>query len=260
MNSVSKFSSNPFNGRNRRMRGALFAAAAGLTVLLSGCSSPGPEGEFYDPYETQNRAIHKFNKGVDRALVDPASNAYDTVVPKPVRTIAINFTDNLSMPNRLINNLLQLDIEAAVVNSVRFVSNTVLGFGGIFDVASEFGISDDHTDFGETLHVWQVGEGAYFELPFFGPSTGRDAVGLVADIVLLDPMGYFLPSDTSDERAAIWTLDKLGKRYEYSDVIEDLLYNSPDSYVTLRSFHLQNRRFELDRELTEADLEDPYAQ
>lgn len=237
-----------------------FAAVAAVAAALSGCSNPGPEGAFYDPLEPQNRAVHQFNKTVDKALVRPTANAYGTVVPKPVKQGVINFADNLSMPNRFLNNVLQFDVEAAAITTLRFMSNTLFGLGGILDVASDMGLPDEDTDFGETLHAWNVGEGAYVEVPLYGPNTARGTVGLVVDILLLDPLGQVLPNDTDSYRTTVWALDKLGDRHRYADLIDELLYESVDSYATERSYYLQSRRFELSKELTEADLEDPYAQ
>ncbi len=251
-------SSTPERGAARPVRA--FAAVAGVLLALSACSSPGPEGEFYDPLEPQNRAVHDFNKGFDKALFRPASQAYGAAVPGPAKYVVTSFSDNLAMPNRFINNILQFNVEGAAITTVRFVSNTIFGFGGLLDVATELGIPDQDTDFGETLSVWSVGEGAYVELPFFGPNTARGTVGLVADSLLLDPLGFIIPNREKTIRTGVWTLDKLGDRHEYADLIDEMLYNSTDSYVTERSYYLQNRRFRLSKELSEADLEDPYAQ
>ncbi len=246
--------------RNDTRPSRTFAALTIVTLALSACSSPGPEGEFYDPLEPQNRAIHGFNKSVDKTLIRPAANAYGEVVPAPAKYVVTSFSDNLAMPNRFINNVLQFNIEGAAITTLRFVSNTLIGLGGLLDVATVLGLPDEDTDFGETLSVWQVGEGAYVELPMFGPNTARGTVGLVADSLLLDPLGFIIPNREKTIRTGVWALDKLGDRHQYSDVIDEMLYNSPDSYVTERSYYLQNRRFRLSKELSEADLEDPYAQ
>jgi phospholipid-binding lipoprotein MlaA len=244
--------------RRRTVLLPTFLICAALSV--SACARPGPEGAFYDPLEPQNRAVHGFNKAFDRALVSPASEAYGSVVPDQAQKMVINVAANLTMPNRLVNNLLQFDFPGAAVTTLRFVANTIFGLGGLIDVATDFQLPNDDTDFGETLHVWNVGEGAYVELPFFGGSTARDTVGLVTDIMLLDPLGTFLPDRGDKLRLGIWTADKLGDRHQYADVIDELLYNSADSYVTERSYYLQNRRYQLSNGLSEADLEDPYAQ
>lgn len=235
------------------------AALASLVALgLSACTARAPDQDIYDPLEKQNRAVHGFNKAVDRALVSPAAGVYGTVIPDPAKKAVVNVASNLTMPNRLVNNVLQLNAEGAVETTFRFAINTIMGVGGIFDVATAIGLPDSDTDFGETLHTWNVAEGAYVELPLFGSSTTRDTVGLFADILLLDPLDHILDPDTDPVRTGVWVLDKLGDRDRYSDVVDDVLYNSPDSYVTQRSFYLQSRRFRLNKGLSEEDLEDPY--
>ncbi len=236
---------------------------AGLACVvalgLMACSAPSPDQEFYDPLEKQNRVVHSFNKTIDKALISPAAGVYGTIIPDPAKRAVVNVANNLTMPNRLVNSVLQLNVEGTVETTFRFAINTILGIGGIFDVATAIGLPDTDTDFGETLHKWNVGEGAYVELPLFGSSTARDTVGLVADILLLDPLDHILEPNADPYRSAVWVLDKLGDRNRYDDVVDDVLYNSPDSYVTQRSFYLQSRRFRLNKKLSIEDLEDPYA-
>ena len=106
------------------------------------------------------------------------------------------------------------------------------------------GLPARESDFGQTLHVWGVDEGAYLELPFLGPSTQRDATGDVVDFVL-NPLRY---AELDEARAAITAAqvgEGLGDRYRLSVVIDEVLYQSADSYAQTRSLYLQNRRFEL---------------
>ena len=63
------------------------------------------------------------------------------------------------------------------------VINSTLGIGGIFDVASYYGIKkQDKEDYGQTLGAWGVGEGCYFILPVLGPTTVRDSIGSIANL------------------------------------------------------------------------------
>ena len=123
--------------------------------------------------------------------------------------------------------------------------NSTIGLGGIFDPARSFGLTERRSDFGETLYTWGVGEGVYLELPLLGPSTGRDAVGRIADFAL-DPVGRMVM--TVQERQALNKLrfaEIVGDRYTNGRAVDALLYESADSYTLLRSFYLQNRRFTL---------------
>lgn len=219
-----------------------------------------------DPYETQNRKVHSFNKGLDTGIVRPVSQAYG-VVPVEMRNTVNNFSENLSMPGVAVNSLLQGDLRGTGLATLRFVMNTTIGIGGLFDAASELNIPEHGTDFGETLTVWGVGEGAYIELPLFGPSTQRDTAGLVVDF-FTNPLTY----GTIDGDARVVPPTAAGaaavnNREKFSDTIDSVLYESADSYSQSRSIYLQNRRFELGQEEnTDIDpfaadpYEDPYAQ
>lgn len=225
--------------------------------MLAGCAAdPGP-GEINDPYENVNRRVHAFNRGLDKVVVRPSSQVYGTVLPQPVRTGVSNFAENLSVPVTVVNNILQGKPIDALGNTVRFGFNLVFGFGGLADPASNLGLPLDQTGFGETLAVWGVREGAYMELPGFGPSTERATVGLVADIVL-DPLSLVLTSPERYVPTGSQVVDRVGDRYTFSDFIDSILYESADSYAQSRLFYLQNRRSDLG-EVTDEDAIDPYA-
>lgn len=233
-----------------------------LTVVatLSACATPQGGGEFPDPYEEQNRQVHELNVALDRALVGPASQVYGGVIPAPVRLGVTNFASNLTLPGTVVNDLLQAKIGDAFANAGRFVLNTVAGLGGIFDPASVIGLDERRTDFGETLHVWGVGEGNYIELPVLGPSTERDFVGMLVDFAM-NPT-WLLHHPESHIATGVAVTAKLGQRYQYSDTIDSILYESADSYAQARLLYLQSRRFQLggDDELTYSDpYSDPYA-
>lgn len=222
-----------------------------------------------DPLEPANRAVHAVNKGLDRVLVSPGAKVYGSVLPDPVEQGIENFAETLDQPGDFANHVLQGDIEGAGVNFARFAMNAVFGLGGLFDVASEAGIPEGKTDFGETLHVWGAGEGAYVELPVFGPSTARDAVGVVVDIAL-NPVGRVAEGKDATVATIAQVLSRLGDRSRYSDTVDSILYQSADSYAQARLLYLQNRRFELGQTGASTDgtadsdfidpYEDPYAE
>ncbi|MEP2640162.1 VacJ family lipoprotein [Roseobacter sp.] len=219
-----------------------------------------------DPYETQNRKVHGFNKGLDKNIVRPVSQAYG-VVPVEVRNTVNNFSENLSMPGVAVNSLLQGDLRGTGLATVRFVMNTTLGLGGFFDPATELHIPAHTTDFGETLAVWGTGEGAYVELPVFGPSTQRDTVGLVVDFFTNPLTLNTLDGDARRIPPTAAGAAAVNDREKFTDTIDSVLYDSADSYAQSRSIYLQNRRFELgDGQEAEIDpfsadpYEDPYAQ
>lgn len=230
-----------------------FAACFGLALAVGGCGAARGPGDIYDPYESVNRRVHDFNKGLDGAFSGGGGGGVE--IPDPVAEGVSNFADNVALPGMVANNLLQGDLEGALHNSVRFVVNTAFGAGGLADTAGAIGIPEVETDFGETLYVWGVPEGAYLELPVLGPSTERDLVGRVVDH-LIDPLGdvgtpgqvrYALPAKLAD---------KVLTRMRFSDTVEDVLHGSADSYAQARLIYLQHRRFELGGGA--ADI-DPYA-
>lgn len=239
-------------------RRSALGIAALVALALSGCAASSPPGsEFNDPFESTNRAVHEFNKSFDKALFRPVSQAYGTVVPSYGRQRLNNVQSHFSLPSDIINGALQGRGENTVHNVFRFLVNTTIGVLGIFDPATSFGLEDRSTDFGETLFVWGTGEGAYLEVPFFGPYTQRDLVGEVVDVVLnplsfvsLSPPESYIPSGT-------YVAEALDYRYEFADTVDGIFYESADSYAQMRLIYLENRRFRLG-DTSQATAIDPY--
>lgn len=231
-------------------------ALAAVTVLgVAGCTTPNPnegQGGIFDPYESGNRKTHEFNRDVDRALLRPLAKGYVAVVPDGIVISVGKFADNLGEPSNAVNHLLQGNVRGVGRNVTRFLINSTLGFAGLFDPASDFGLYPDKTDFGETLHVWGAAEGAYVELPVLGPSTERDAAGRVVDM-FTNPLAYVLPTQEAAAASTAKAAAKLGDRGRYSDLVDSVLYESADSYAQGRILYLQNRRHDLGM-----DTEDTY--
>jgi phospholipid-binding lipoprotein MlaA len=155
-----------------------------FAALLAGCATTAapPEQRLpSDPWEPFNRSVHAFNNGVDRAVLRPVAKGYDAVTPRPVRTGIGNFFRNLGSPVIMINMLLQGRGQDLEQEFQRFFVNTVYGVGGVFDLASRAEIEDNDADFGQTLHTWGWDDSRYLVLPFLGPSTLRDGVGIAVD-------------------------------------------------------------------------------
>jgi len=228
----------------RKRRGPLLAALAAV-VALAACGDPATRAVPHDPLEGVNRAMHGVNKGLDTVALRPAATVYGTVVPSPLRRGVSNVAETLDHPGRVVNDVLQGQIEDAGHNLFRMLVNVSLGVFGLFDVATTIGLEERPSDFGETLHVWGAGQGAYLELPLLGPSTVRDTAGDVMDIAL-NPLSFAI--NTVPRRQAylgVQTADVLQARSENGRLFDDVLYDSADSYVALRSAYLQNRDFTL---------------
>ena len=236
-------------------------AATALLALLGACASPNSAadvaGGIYDPYESSNRKVHEFNRGLDRALVRPAARGYSNALPDDIEASVGNFAENIGTPAVAVNSVLQGDLKGAGIATSRFVINSVLGIGGFFDVASDFDVPEHDTDFGETLHVWGAGEGPYLELPFLGPSTTRDTVGKVVDL-FTNPLTYDLDPPERYVGTVAGVADRLGARGRFSDTVDSILYESADSYAQARLIYLESRRFELGQGDASADI-DPFA-
>lgn len=231
------------------------------TLALAACAPAQPGTEPYDPYEAQNRAAHGINLFIDRTLFgNKTQKGIIPKIPAPITIGFSNFASNLGMPSSVLNDLLQLKPGPAMRNTLRFAVNSTVGVGGLFDPATAIGIDADKTDFGETLHVWGVPEGAYLEVPVWGPSTERDWTGTLVDVVI-DPVNTVLKMPESGYAAAAILTSKAGNRQRFADTYESILYESADSYAQARLLYLQNRHFELGIEDATIDpYEDPYAQ
>lgn len=244
--------SNPSQTR----RSPLIAVVA--LLALSACGPAPSQNGISDPNEAQNRATHKFNVALDKNVLRPVATKANRVVPDEVDKAVVNFADNLELPGTVVNNILQLRLGKALENTVRFAINTTIGLGGVFDPATAAGVKGDPTDFGETLHIWGVTEGNYFELPLFGPSTDRDALGKVVDIAL-DPLRLLMPKESRLPLVAK-VASRISDRGRYSETVDSVLYDSADSYAQARLLYLQNRRFELGEAPSDESFEDPYAE
>lgn len=233
--------------------------AALLALGLSACApAVAPQG-ISDPFEKQNRATHALNLKLDTYVVRPLANKATRVLPDPVFRGVNNFAGNLDLPGIVVNDLMQAKIGPALQNTLRFAINTTVGIGGLFDPATQMGADVKATDFGETLSIWGLQEGAYVELPFYGPSTQRDALGTVVDLVL-DPTRLFFPKDKLWVTSAAQIAARIGDRGRYSETVDSILYDSADGYAQARLLYLENRRHTLGQTTAESEFEDPYAQ
>ncbi|MGZ8188878.1 MAG: MlaA family lipoprotein, partial [Methylosarcina sp.] len=134
-----------------------------------------------DPYEGFNRSMYGFNMGLDKYLFKPVSDGYKFITPDLVETGVSNFFNNLKGVNVVLNDVLQGKFQQGASDAGRFLANTTIGVAGLIDVASELGLQHNVEDFGQTLAVWGVQEGAYLVLSVMGPTTIRDGSALIVD-------------------------------------------------------------------------------
>jgi phospholipid-binding lipoprotein MlaA len=196
----------------------------------------------YDPWEPFNRKVHRFNAVVDKAVARPVAEAYVAVMPTSVRTGVNNFFDNLGQPVTALNALLQGRVRHSAEALGRFLLNSTVGIAGLFDPAARLKMAERDEDFGQTLANWGWTRSRYIELPFFGPSTVRDVIGLVGDSHL-QPLAH-VESDKIrvglhalglvDGRARLLNLDAL------RDEAQDDYLLVRDSWTQRRDFQIQN--------------------
>jgi len=225
---------------SRSILGVLLAAL----LLFGGCATVAPKdddeplpGQVADPWEPFNRSIFAFNQELDAGLIYPLTSAYVGLVPSLVRQGVTNFFNNAEDLWSAVNNLLQGKIEQSIAMSFRFAWNTVFGWAGVLDLATELGIERTPEDFGQTLAVWGMPPGNFLMLPFFGPSTVRDALGLPLDIAASPAYGInqgsFRPVTT-----VVQILDTRSQLLGASQLLDTIAL---DKYSFVRDAFLERR-------------------
>ena len=214
-------------------------------AALYGEAAPADDGApvrpAYDPWEPLNRRIHAFNNVVDRAVAKPLASAYVAVVPQPMRLGVTNFFDNLSSPRTFVNQLLQGRPRHAFQTLGRFVVNSTLGIGGIFDPASDLKMKRRSEDFGQTLGMWGWRSSRYVELPLFGPRTLRDALGLAGDA----PLSAVQQVEQDKTRILLQGLQLVDTRAQLA-ALDSLRESAPDEYAMVRDAWLRRRSFQIE--------------
>ncbi|MFC5771981.1 MlaA family lipoprotein [Thauera sinica] len=208
-------------------------------MMLGACAStPHNAG---DPLEGYNRAMFAFNEQVDKIVLKPVAEVYDTVLPTPLHIAIGNVLGNLADPWIGINNLLQGKVADGLSDLMRFLVNSTLGFLGVLDIASEAGLPKHDEDFGQTLGSWGVGEGAYFVLPFFGPRTIRDAAAFPADL-MADPTWDIGHIPTRNTVTAVKVTHERWRGLGTEKTLEE---GTLDKYAYVRDFYLEQRRYKV---------------
>ena len=244
----------------------LFSIIALIVLMYSSHTLAGEKYTANECFENVSRGIFKFNQGLDKAIFKPIAKGY-RVLPVPIRMGASNAIGNLRSLLTLSNNLLQGDLRDAGNTAGRFVINSTVGILGIFDPATYMGFAKrGREDFGQTLGVWGTDTGCYFVLPILGPTTTRDAVGLVGN-VFIDPV-YQLTHNT--ETDIIVSNDNLQEHnyyyYKGTDAvdfrskniesIDSLERNSIDFYASVKSLYLQNRAQKISNSMKSGKTQD----
>jgi phospholipid-binding lipoprotein MlaA len=191
-----------------------------------------------DPWEGFNRAMFRFNDTLDTYALKPIAKGYQAVTPQFLEDGVHNVFNNIGDVGNLANDLFQLKLHNAGVDTGRLVFNTTFGLLGFFDVATPMGLQRNDEDFGQTLGYWGVESGPYLVIPFLGPSTVRDAGGKIPD-AFLEPYPYIDHVPTRNVTRAVDVVDTRASLLSAEKLI------SGDKYIFIRNAYLQNREFKV---------------
>jgi phospholipid-binding lipoprotein MlaA len=216
-----------------------------LAVLLlsfgCGCATqPGARSDARDPWEPMNRATYGFNDKFDKAIARPVASGYRKATPHFVQTGIRNAFDNVDTTIIMVNDLLQWQPKAFVSDTTRLIVNTLMGLGGLFDVATPMGLEKNDRDFGQTLGKWGIRPGPYLVLPLLGPCDVRDTVGKVADTY--STPRTFIRNSYWDYGS--YLLEKVDARSRYLDA-DRLIDGAYDPYAFVRNAYLQHRQYKV---------------
>ena len=200
-----------------------------------------------DCHEGINRTVFALNKGLDNVIFEPVARVYRTL-PNPIRSGVSNSLDNLTNLVTIPNNILQGELRKAGTNTGRFVINTTVGILGFIDVAEKIGFEEyEKEDYGQSMAVQGVGPGCYIVLPVLGPSTARDTVSSLVNVIggdawynvtVKNNTQHFEDSDYIVSRLTAG-VDFRAKNIESFDNLEK---NSVDFYASVKSLYLQDRQ------------------
>lgn len=219
------------------LRARLIAAAL-VVGGLSACAT-GPNADPRDPIEPFNREVFKINEDLDAGVIKPVAQAYADYVPSPVRTAVTNVFSNVGDVYSAVNNLLQGKPSRAAEDSMRVAINSVLGLGGLIDIATPAGLPKYKEDFGQTLGVWGLPPGPYLMLPLFGPSTVRDGTGMLVDR-FADPSAYIEPLALSYGLVGLRFVNARSNLLAATNLFEQAAL---DKYIFVRDAYLQRRNY-----------------
>ena len=225
---------------SRGWRQLRVAVACAVAALAAGCAGNRAHENPRDPFEPFNRVVYQFNEDFDTAFLKPVAKGYQFITPAPVDLGITNFFENLADVRNAVNAL-QFKMTRAFTSLGRIVVNSTVGVLGFVDVASNVDLPKYNEDFGQTLGAWGFSPGPYVVLPFLGPSTGRDTVGLVADWYT-DPLTYMSDGHVAWGAKALRVIDRRADLLAASKVLEQAAL---DPYQFVRDAYLQRRQSDI---------------
>lgn len=216
-------------------------------MVLTGCATTTlKEADQDDPWQGWNKSTQSFNDSFDKHVLKPLAVGYLKVTNDTVDDGVTNFFSNVNDIGVTINDILQFKLLQGGMDISRFIINTTAGVGGIFDWASKIDLPKHNEDFGQTLGFWGIPSGPYLVLPFMGPSSPRDTVGLIGD-VFLDPITYvsifggFAGTAASGGTSVLDATDYRAGVMSSEKVVDEA--TDGDRYYFLKSSYQQHREY-----------------
>jgi phospholipid-binding lipoprotein MlaA len=222
----------------RAVRAVVRAAGALAIAALAGCATTNGPPNPKDPWEGFNRSMFAFNDGLDKYALKPVAEGYEKVIPSPIRSCVHNFFGNISDVWSAANQLLQGKFDNTATMTMRVLTNTFIGLGGLLDPASEMGLERKQEDLGQTLGWWGVPPGPYLVLPLFGPSDVRDAIALPGDEYVGAPL-IFPAANDRIALAVLGIVDARANLLSASNMLDEIAL---DRYTFLRDAYITRRR------------------
>ena len=210
-------------------------------------------------FEGASRAIFKFNMALDDIVLEPIAKGYNKL-PGTIRSGTSNFTSNIGTLLSIPNNILQGNLTQLGHSVGSFAINTTVGILGFLNPAERIGLKPHKEDVGQTLGSYGIGPGCYYVLPFFGPTTARDSVGLIAD-TFLDPFAHVTirenellgTSGNSLDYISVKGTSIIDFRADNDKNFESLEKNSIDLYSSMKSIYLQDRQNKIKNSIEDQD-------
>ena len=209
--------------------------------ILSACATAHND---YDPLQPVNRMTNKLNDGLDTVALKPLAQGYQAVTTKGVRTAVSNFFDNATYLNTVLNSFLQGKGKQGLNDLGRFLLNSSVGMLGIADVASSVGLKKHSEDFGQTLAVWGMPQGAYLVYPFYGPNAVRQTPDFIT-ATATDALfwgSFFLAPQVTIPLAVLKYTDLRARLMDASDMRDDMAL---DPYLFTRDAWRQHRTYQI---------------
>ena len=197
-----------------------------------------------DPLEKFNRAMFTFNDKLDIYLVKPIATFYNAIIPKPLNQGIHNVFLNIGNLPNIANDILQFNFYQMANDMWRLGINTTIGIGGLFDIAGRMGLEPYENDFGLTLASWGYKNSSYLVLPFLGPNTIRDGIGIPVDYYVFSIYPHIKPYKTRYAILGLYVIDRRAQLLQYQTVMEEV---SLDKYVFVRNAYMQRRVYKIEQ-------------